>query len=306
LSLPFALEIAGIRFAVEPPPGLRVVMDSPLYAPFLQEHAPHPARVDVPVELTLDEGPDTSRLALAFESGAPWRAYRDGKDLLLDFRDEEGRRVWLTRLATAAPRVRIHCGPFIERVGRDDQGWLQSPLYYPLDQLLTMCLLPHHGGVIVHAAGLRRGPSAAVFPGHSGAGKSTLMSLVSGCEELAGLSDDRVAIREIDGVFHAFGTPWAGTGRVASRQDAELRAVAFVHQSPQTRLERIGPRAALGQLLRTASIPWFDGAGTDRALAVCERLLARVPTYELHFRRHEEVREAVRGLLMEQARGSVY
>jgi hypothetical protein len=34
-----------------------------------------------------------------------------------------------------------------------------------------------------------------------------------------------------------------------------------------------------------------------RSLAVCERLLARVPTYDLHFRRHEEVGEVISRLL---------
>jgi hypothetical protein len=297
LSLPFALEIARVRFAVDPPAGFHAVLGDPRYLPFLQEGEPGPGRVDVAVELVLDEGPDTQHLPLAFESGGPWRAFRDAADLLLEFRDAASRRVWLARVAPAVSRVRVHCGPFVERVGREDPSQLPCPLHYPLDQLLMMCLLPHHGGVLVHAAGLRRGQAAAVFPGHSGAGKSTLMGLVAGRGELAGLSDDRVVIREIDGSFRAFGTPWAGTGLVASRDGAELAAIAFLHQAPETRLDRIGPEAALGQLLRTASIPWFDADGMTRSLAACERLLARVPTYELYFRKHEEVGEVIAGLL---------
>jgi hypothetical protein len=296
LSLPFTLEIAGVRFAVEPPAGHRPVLDDPRYLPFLQG-APGPGRVEVPVELVLDDGPDTLHLPVAFESGGPWRAFRDAADLLLEFRGEAGRRVWLARVAPAVARVRVHCGRFVARVGSEDPSLLPIPLQYPLDQLLMMCLLPHHAGVLVHAAGLRRGEVAVVFPGHSGAGKSTLMGLVAGRAELSGLSDDRIVIREIDAAFRAFGTPWAGTGLVASRDGAELAAIAFIHQAQETRLERIEPRAALGQLLRTASIPWFDGDGMARSLAVCERLLARVPTYDLHFRRHEEVGEVISRLL---------
>lgn len=296
MSQPFALEIARIRFAVTPPAGRRVVGD-PRYEPFLRESAPAPGRVDVPVELALDEGPDTRDLPLAFDSGGPWCAYRDAADLLLEFRDETHQRLWLARLRPAVARVQIHCGTFVGRVGLEEPGQVPSPLRYPLDQLLMMCLLPHHEGVLVHAAGVRRGAAAAIFAGHSGAGKSTLMSLLAGLAELSGLSDDRVVLREIDGAFRSFGTPWAGTGRVASPDSAELRAIAFLHQARETRLVRIGPQAALGQLLRTASIPWFDGEGMARSLAVCERLLTRIPTYELHFRRHEEVGEVVSGLL---------
>lgn len=295
MSLPFALEIARVRFAVEHA-GRQVVGD-PRYAPFLREPAPGPGRVEVPVELLADEGPGTGSLPIAFDSGGPWRAFKDAADLLIEFRDETGGRLWLARLAPGVARVRIHCGRFVERVGLAEAGRLPSPLRYPLDQILMMCLLPHHGGVLVHAAGLRRGEAAAIFPGHSGAGKSTLMGLLAGRTELQGLSDDRVVVREIDGSFRAFGTPWAGTGLVASPDDAGLSAIAFIHQSPETRLQRIGPQAALGQLLRTASVPWFDEEAMSRSLGVCERLLARVPTYELHFRRHEEVAEVVCGLL---------
>jgi len=297
LSQPIALEIARVRFAVEPPAGRSLVIADSRYRPFLQPADEGGAgRVEVAVELVLDEGPDIRHLPLAFESGGPWRAFRDAADLLLEFRLENG-RLWLARLTPGVARVRVHCGPLVARSGGGDSGELGSPLYYPLDQLLMMCLLPHHDGVLVHAAGVRRGEAAAVFPGHSGAGKSTLMSLLGGRAEISGLSDDRVVIREIEGAFRAFGTPWAGTGLVASRDDAALTAIAFVHQAKETRLERIGPQAALGQLLRTASIPWFDAESTARSLAVCERLLASVPTYELHFRKDEEVAEAVSSLL---------
>lgn len=297
MSQPIALEIARVRFAVEPPAGRSLVIADSRYRPFLQPADEGGAgRVEVAVELVLDEGPDIRHLPLAFESGGPWRAFRDAADLLLEFRLENG-RLWLARLTPGVARVRVHCGPLVARSGGGDSGELGSPLYYPLDQLLMMCLLPHHDGVLVHAAGVRRGEAAAVFPGHSGAGKSTLMSLLGGRAEISGLSDDRVVIREIEGAFRAFGTPWAGTGLVASRDDAALTAIAFVHQAKETRLERIGPQAALGQLLRTASIPWFDAESTARSLAVCERLLASVPTYELHFRKDEEVAEAVSSLL---------
>lgn len=296
MSQPFALEIARVLFAVEPPAGRRVVMDDSRYQPFLGSGAAGPGRVEVPVALVMDEGPETGDLPLCFDSGGPWRAFKDAADVLLEFRLDAS-RLWLARILPAAAGVRLHCRPLVERAGGESHDAFPSPLHYPLDQLLMLCVLPHHAGVLVHAAGVRRADTAAVFPGHSGAGKSTLMGLLAGRAELSGLSDDRIVIREIEGTFRAFGTPWAGTGLVASPDDAALAAIAFVHQAKETRLERIGPQAALGQLLRTASIPWFDDESTARSLGVCERLLARVPTYDLHFRRHEEVAEVVATLL---------
>jgi len=285
-------EIAGIRFSAQPPPGLDLLLDDPRYAPFREEGPLGPGRIEVPIDLVPDEGPDIGGLPLTFDSGGPWRAHRDGPDLLLEFSTGPGRdgRLWLARLAPGIARVRLHCGRLL---ARRRGSRVESPLHYPLDQLLMMLLLPHHRGVLLHTAGISRGDSAVILPGRSGAGKSTLMNLLANANGLAGLSDDRVVVREIEGALRAFGTPWAGTEPVVSRNSAELRAVAFLHQAPETRLRPIEPREALGQLLQTASIPWFDAESTTRSLAVCDALLERVPLYELHFRKDEEVAKVV-------------
>jgi len=293
LTSPHTLEIAGIRFSARASPEIELALGDPRYAPFRGRSGAGTAQIDVPVELLADQGPDTEGLPLVFDSGGPWRVYRDGSDLLLDFsRGPSGGRAWLARIAPGAARATVHCGASGPKGARP-----VSPLHYPLDQLLTMLLLPHHGGLLLHTAGVRSGGRAVVFPGRSGAGKSTIMSLLSGRPGLSGLSDDRIVIREVDGAFRAYGTPWAGTDPVVSPDSAGLAAIAFIHQAPATRLRRIEPAEALGQLLRTASIPWFDPETMTRSLAVCEELLERTPLYELHFRKHPEVADVLAPLL---------
>jgi hypothetical protein len=292
LTGPFVLDIAGIRFSISAPPGTTVGLDDPRYVPFFGASA-GPATVEVPVELRLDDGPDLDESRLIFESEGPWRVFRDGGDLLIELRPGgPGTRLeWLARVAPAVASVLVHCGSEPPPGGR-----LPSPIHYPLDQLLMMCLLPHLGGLLVHAAGVRRGPGALIFPGRSGAGKSTTMSLLAGYPGLEGLSDDRIVVREVGGRYRAFGTPWAGDQPVVSHDDAELRGIAFLHQAPETSLVPISPRRALDQLLRTASIPWFDAETVSPALGACDALLSRVPLYELHFRKHAEIGDVVASL----------
>jgi hypothetical protein len=119
------------------------------------------------------------------------------------------------------------------------------------------------------------------------------MRLLGGSDALEGLSDDRIVVREIDGAFRAFGTPWPGTEAVVSADGARLGAIAFLHQAPETCLRRVALREALEQLLRTASVPWFDPEGASRCLGVCESVLSGVPLYELHFRKHAEVSDVL-------------
>lgn len=294
MTEPFVLDIAGIRFSIAPPAGTTVVLDDPRYLPFFGAIPTGPATIDVPVELRLDDGPDLAGRRPVFESEAPWRAFRDGADLLIELRPGGAGTPleWLARFAPGVPSVLVHCG-----AGRPADGRLHCPIHYPLDQLLLMCLLPHISGLLVHAAGVRRGDRAAIFAGRSGAGKSTTMGLLEGYPGLVGLSDDRIVIRELAGRYRAFGTPWAGTHPVVSHDDAELSAIVFLHQAPETRLVPISPKQALDQLLRTASIPWFDVESVSPALGACDALLSRVPLYELHFRKHAEIREVVASLI---------
>jgi hypothetical protein len=195
----------------------------------------------------------------------------------------------VTVTRAAAGSVTVHCGEALVRPG----GEMYSPICYPLDQILLMCLLPLHRGVLVHSAGLCRDDRAVVFAGRSGGGKSTLSRLLAGTTGFLRMSDDRMVLRHAGGALRAFGTPWAGTERVAANQSACLAGLAFLHQSPTTHLRRISAREALGQLLPVASVPWFDQDLTARCLAFCGEVLEEVPLYELHFRRHEEVRDVV-------------
>lgn len=288
------LDIAGIHFEAIPPPGRRLVVEDPRYAAFLSDTRPGGPRVDVPVRVTFDEPPDVRDLDVVFDSGSAWKGYRDGDDLVFELRMPEPprERHWTARLPASKGPVTIHCGAPL-RDARAAPGELISPLCYPLDQILLMCLLPQHHGVLVHSAGLRRGERAVVFPGRSGAGKSTLSRLLHGAAGLGRMSDDRMVLRRDAGGLRAWGTPWAGTEQVAENESAPLGAIAFLHQSPRSELRRIGPAEGLGQILPVASVPWFDEDLTARCLAFCDELLRGVPLYELHFRRHEEVREVV-------------
>ena len=87
---------------------------------------------------------------------------------------------------------------------------VSNPVHYPLDQLLLMYTLAQREGALLHAAGVDIQGQGFIFPGKSGAGKSTLSRQLVVQKELEVLSDDRIVIRKIDGVFQAFGTPWPG------------------------------------------------------------------------------------------------
>lgn len=305
-----SLEIAGLRFALRPEAGWRVLEDDLLYQPFLNTAEPA-AQGEVRVRLDF-EAPDLGGLPVLFDTADAWCAYRDGQDTLIDMAPGGApTRLWTARLHADRAQVDVYCGaPLVvcadggaashppEPAARspgvhpaslavesgEGQRSLHNPLRYPLDQLLMLELLPALGGLVVHGAGAMRTGVGLAFPGRSGAGKSTLMRLMRGAEGVQRLSDDRVVLRTGAYGTRVFGTPWAGDEQLALNRSAPLGAIVFLHHASEDRLVPIDRRDALRQLLLTVCIPWFDAEGAAQGLAVCGALVGTVPAYELHFR----------------------
>jgi hypothetical protein len=171
------------------------------------------------------------------------------------------------------------------------------PLLHPVDRVLWMGILAHRAGMIVHSCGWRCGERALVFPGVSGAGKTTLCRQLMAAGRGAVLSDDRVALRETEGTFRAWGTPWPGDAKQARNESAALAGLCFIEKSEENRLVPIRPGEALRRLMEAASVPWYCPDLRDRVLPLVERLVAGVPSYRLGFRPEPSVVDALRPAL---------
>ena len=162
---------------------------------------------------------------------------------------------------------------------------------------MTMFLLAPRGGCIVHSAGLAVDGRGIAFVGRSGAGKTTLMSVIEEQPENLRLSDDRVIFRLENSGVRIFGTPWAGEGMVAANADAGLEAIVFLHHGPENHIEPITASEAARQLLPTTSIPWFDGDILTGCIETLDRIVERIPCYNLRFRPDHEVNEVLHSII---------
>ena len=152
---------------------------------------------------------------------------------------------------------------------------------YPVDQLLLIYYLARREGLLVHAAGLVSHGCALIFPGVSGAGKSTLARQFLARDGSSLLSDDRIIVRLLDGVYQAFGTPWPGDAGVAVNASAPLAAILFPARGDETRIRELSPQSALDRLLPATSVLWFEPELLSSQFETCEGLLLDVPAFEL-------------------------
>lgn len=213
--------------------------------------------------------------------------------------EQDGSWFWRVTIGPSGHQIEVGA-----RLVDESARTLLDPVSYPLDQIIAIHELGPLGGLLLHAAGFARDGRAVVAAGVSGAGKTTLSRLLrTHAPELLGLSDDRVIVAPTSAVgdsgdhWEAWGTPWAGEGRIAAAATAELGALVVLRHAQSETLTPLSPTAAFERLLPATSIPWYSPALADRALANLEDLVRAVPAWELAFRPLPEAAELVLGLV---------
>ena len=171
-----------------------------------------------------------------------------------------------------------------------------SPLGYPLEEVLIVNLLVQGRGTLLHACGVSDGDRGILFAGTSGAGKSTLATLWEGQKEVTLLSDDRVIVRQREGRFWVYGTPWHGDARVASPKAVPVEQIFIIQQADENKALPLNPLDAASRLLVRSFPAFWDAEGMAFTLEFLGQLSQAVPCYELGFVPDESVVDFVRCL----------
>lgn len=160
------------------------------------------------------------------------------------------------------------------------EGALQT-LNHVLDAGCVEYMLSALGAINLHSSFVRLRGEGILFTAPSGTGKSTQAGLweqYAGAEQLNG---DRTIIRCQNGVWTAYGFPFAGSSGIYRNESAPIRAVAVIRQAPENQIERLKPGEAFRLLYSESAIQrWHETGHTaivDQLLAFCRD----IPVYLL-------------------------
>ena len=240
------------------------------------------------------------------ENCAPFLTNRPGADVSLRFRLEQppecgavvhdrSPRVWqedgalrIERLPAAA---RKPCACVWMRV---DDPFSVTGCIYPdrtnlirsLDNLLDASelelLLTKLGIFSLHSSLVRRREGDAIlFTAPSGTGKSTQAGL---WEQFAGaetLNGDRSMIRRVDGVWTAFGSPFAGTSGIYRNEHAPIRALIVLRQAPENTIRRLSLAEAFRAIYSESVLPRWHQDAHQRVISLVTEIVSEVPVYLL-------------------------
>ncbi len=140
--------------------------------------------------------------------------------------------------------------------------------------------LARFGGVMLHASCVEYQGKAYLFSARSGTGKSTHTHLW--LKYLPGariINDDKPAIRCIDGVYYAYGTPWSGKNDESVNVGVPVGGIAFLSRG-ENNIKRIPGIMALKPFMDQTVRP-KDKELMSKALDVINGILTDIPIYHL-------------------------
>jgi hypothetical protein len=139
------------------------------------------------------------------------------------------------------------------------------------------------GGLMLHASAIEVDGLAYLFCGTSGIGKSTHTGLwrsLYGADRVRIINDDKPALRLVEDVWYAYGTPWSGRDDLQRNVRVPLAGICFLGQGQRNEIHPLEGAEAVHRILNQTVRP------SEAHLMLCllesiDRLLARIPLWSL-------------------------
>ncbi len=236
--------------------------------------------------------PERSKGEKIFDSDTTWSLYSNrGKYVLQDCSFESNslpdRVVFL--------ESDFKSGDIYVRNDGSNQNLLPDPLGYPLNQVLMIILLSLRKGLMLHACGIDDRGYGYLFLGNSTHGKSTMARLWLENHATV-LNDDRIIVREADGAFWIYGTPWHGDFKELSPKGLPICKIFFLRHGEKNSVVPKSGVEAVSMLLTRCFPPIWDKKGIEYTMGLCHRIVNKIPCYELSFDPDRKIVNFVRNI----------
>lgn len=137
-------------------------------------------------------------------------------------------------------------------------------------------------GMMLHSSCVVVDEKAYLFTANSGTGKSTHTQLWLDHfgERAYILNDDKPALRFVDGVWYAYGTPWSGKYDINKNACVPVAGIAVLERGSENEICRFGGIEAVQFILNQVVRP---GAAQYRirVLEILNKLMSNVPIWKL-------------------------
>ena len=157
--------------------------------------------------------------------------------------------------------------------------------------------LLNFNGSFLHSSAVILEGKAYLFSAPSGTGKSTHTEKWCRLFGAHYLNDDKPALRLVDGVWMAYGTPWSGKHDLSSNEGAPVGAVAVLRRGEENTITRIQPAQAMPWIMSQTTFR-LGREDMDKQLALMDSFLRQVPIWQLSCRNEDAAAFVSRGAMV--------
>lgn len=163
---------------------------------------------------------------------------------------------------------------------------LDTAQYMGTGILFSRRLLEFDGSYL-HASAVILDGKAYLFSANSGTGKSTHTEKWCRLFGATYLNDDKPALRLVDGVWMAYGTPWSGKHDLSSPVGVPLGGIAFLERGEENSISPMSVADAVPRLM-CQSLWKLNQQQMETQLNLMDQLLRKIPVWRLVCRNDDE------------------
>lgn len=168
---------------------------------------------------------------------------------------------------------------------------------YILNMIGIEKILLRQQALILHASFVKWNQMGILFSAPSGTGKSTQADLWQRYLGAEIINGDRAGIRKKDGIWRAYGLPYAGSSGIYRNESAPLSAIVVLEQAEENHICPLGQTEAIIRLLPEFSLHRWNATFMNEAMDLITEIVEHVPVYLLKCRPEKEAVEILRETL---------
>lgn len=215
------------------------------------------------------------------------------------YRRENGGFDWLTQTPEGQSALSFRISPDWTKftLYGDETQTDGAAAFREFGSLFSYAVLSRHACVL-HGVVMEYDGMGVLVTAPSGTGKTTHTRMWRDRENALILNGDRALCRKRDGVWYAYGMPWAGSSGEYINRRAPISAIVTLRQAAENRVRRLPAFEGCVCLMQRIFAPVWRGTLQNRALDLTEELAAEIPMLELFCRPDYEAVDVLKRALL--------
>lgn len=142
-------------------------------------------------------------------------------------------------------------------------------------------LLMHSNRMILHASLVKTEYGGILFSGPSKVGKSTQANLWKEYKKGEIINGDRPILGKADGIWYAWGSPYAGSSIYHKASKAQIRAIILLNQGLENQIEPVSQSFSFKNLYKQTTNNSWNKWYVSKVIDMVSLLAKEIPVYQL-------------------------